>query len=221
MLRVFPALCAAMLIAGSAWIMFISLINMLILNRAPDWVRARVLSISTLVFQGAVAAGSAGWGAVAAHVGVHTTLLCAGAGTIATTALALFFRLPDATVDLTAWNHWRVPAVDSDALLTGETGPVLVTVEYDVAPENAREFIKTIRRYGRIRRRDGAMRWGIFRDLEKPDRYLESFIVSSWAEHLRQHERMTRADHDLEERLHRLVRGTTVVRHLISAVTRR
>jgi len=214
-------LCAAMFIAGSAWITFISTVNVLILNRAPDWVRARVLSVSTLVFQGAIAGGSAAWGALAAHLGVHAALLCAGAGTLATTALALFLRLPDATVDLTAWNHWRVPALDGRVLASGDdSGPVLVTVEYEVMPENDQEFIKTARRYGRIRRRDGAMRWGIYRDVENASRYLETFIVASWAEHLRQHERMTRADHDVEAQLRRYARGAPTVRHLVSATSR-
>jgi MFS family permease len=219
--RTLPALCAAMFIAGSAWIMFISLINVFILNQAPDWVRARVLSISTLIIQGAVAAGSAAWGAIAAHFGVRAALLWAGAGTIATTALALFLRLPEAAVDLTAWNHWPVPNLDSDALPAGyESGPVLVTVEYDVGPSNVEEFIKAMRRFGRIRRRDGARRWAIFRDLENPGRYVETFMVSSWAEHLRQHERMTQADRELEESIQKYVRGSPEVRHLVSAAVK-
>jgi MFS family permease len=181
-IRPFPALCMAMFVAGAAWIMFISLINVFILNNAPDWVRARVLSISTLVIQGAVAAGGAAWGAIAAHFGVRDALLLAGAGTIATTTLALFSRLPEATVDLTTWNHWPVPDPDANALPAGyESGPVLVSVEYDVSPNNVEEFTRAIRRYGRIRRRDGAKRWSVFRDLEDPQRYLETFIVSSWA----------------------------------------
>src|SRR4029077_12674595 len=99
------------------------------------------------------------------------------------TILGLFLRLPDESIDLTPWNHWRLPhVVDADA----DAGPVLVTVEYHVKPERVPEFIKTMRQYGRIRRRDGASRWGICRDLEIPNRYLETFVVSSWAEHLRQ-----------------------------------
>ncbi|HEY6322379.1 MAG TPA: MFS transporter [Thermoanaerobaculia bacterium] len=39
---------------------------------------------------------------------------------------------------------------------------------------------------------------GVFRDLEHPDVYLETFLVPSWAEHLRQHERLTRGDSELE-----------------------
>jgi hypothetical protein len=71
--------------------------------------------------------------------------------------------------------------------------------------------------YKRVRRRDGASSWGIFRDVENPDRYLETFLVSSWAEHVRQHTRFTRADRGLEERLGAGTRGVPTVRHLIDA----
>jgi Transmembrane secretion effector len=136
-------------------------------QRTGSEVRARVLAISTLVFQGAVAAGSAPWGVVAAHYGIGPAMLCAGVGTIATTALAPFLRLPDTAVDLSSWNHWRLPAADGHALPTSDDfGPVLVTVEYQVAAEEAEEFLAAVRQHGRIRRRDGARRWGIFRDME-------------------------------------------------------
>ena len=211
-LRDLPLLAAVILIGGAAWISFISLFNVQVLNQTPDWVRARVLAVSILVFQGAVAAGSATWGAAAARVGLGKALLWAGVGTILSTVLGLFLRLPDESIDLTPWNHWRLPHVvvtDTDA------GPVLVTVEYHVNPERVSEFIKTMRKYGRIRRRDGASRWGICRDLEIPDRYVETFVVSSWAEHLRQHDRITRADSQLEERLSQCTVSEPKVHHLL------
>jgi MFS family permease len=204
---------AAMLIGGGAWISFISLFNVQVLNQAPDWVRARVLAVSMLVFQGAVAAGSATWGAVAARAGVSNALLWAGLGSVLTTALGFFLRLPDVSVDLTPWNHWRLPAVVDEIVEAG--GPVLVTVEYHVDPGRAAEFIKAMHQYGRVRRRDGASRWGICRDLENADRYIETFVVSSWAEHLRQHDRITRADSHLEERLRSCTRDVPKVRHLV------
>jgi hypothetical protein len=73
-------------------------------------------------------------------------------------------------------------------------------------------------RFQRIRRRDGASRWGIYRDTEHPDLYVETFIVPSWAEHLRQHERFTRADHALEERISSYTLKEPKVRHLIYAM---
>jgi MFS family permease len=201
-----------MVVGGAAWVSFISLFNVQILNLAPDWVRARVLAVAMLVFQGAVAAGSAAWGALAARVGIDGALLWAGVGAILTTSLALFLRLPDASLDLTPWNHWRTPVVGAGLELDG---PVLVIVEYDVAAEHTSDFLTAMREYGRIRRRDGASRWGICRDLVVPGRYLETFVVTSWAEHLRQHDRLTRADGDVEGRLLGYIRHEPVVHHLL------
>ena len=93
-------------------------------------------------------------------------ILWAGLGTIATTALGLLARLPSMTADVSPWNHWRVPAIVRDAAPGLEQGPVLVTVEYLVDPQNAKEFLRAMHRYGRVRRRDGASRWGTFRDIE-------------------------------------------------------
>jgi hypothetical protein len=212
-LRILLPLAAVLFIGGGAWISFISLFNVQVLNQTPDWVRARVLAISMLVFQGAVAAGSATWGAVAARAGLGTALLWAGIGTLLSTALGSFLRLPDQGIDLTSWNHWRLPAV-SEAI-SDVVGPVLVTVEYHVDAARVPEFIKTMHEYGRVRRRDGASRWGICRDLEIADRYLEIFVVSSWAEHVRQHDRLTRADGEVEVRLRQCTRGEPNVRHLL------
>jgi MFS family permease len=205
-------LSGVLLIGGAAWISFISLFNVQVLNQAPDWVRARVLAVSMLVFQGALAGGSAAWGAIAQRFGVGTALLLAGIGIILSTILGLVLPLPRESVDLTPWNHWRLPlVVGADA----DDGPVLVTVEYQVNPARVSEFIKAMRKFGRVRRRDGASRWGICRDLENPDRYLETFVVSSWAEHVRQHDRLTRADSHVEEQLLRCTASEPKVRHLL------
>jgi MFS family permease len=216
-LHAITLLAAAMLIAGAAWIVFISLVSALMQSLAPDWVRARVLAVFMLVFQGGLAAGSALWGAVAVRAGVQNALLWAGFGIMATVALGLVAKLPDTTTDVSPWNHWRLPAIVTESRPAFDEGPVLVTVEYRVARDSTRAFVEAMREYGRIRRRDGASQWGVFRDLEEADRYVETFLVSSWAEHLRQHERSTVADRDVEERLHACVTGTPAVRHLVSA----
>ncbi len=111
--------------------------------------------------------------------------------------LVLFAKLPDATSDLSPWNHWRMPVVVKEVEAELEQGPVLVTVEYVVVRERKTDFVKAIHQYGRIRRRDGASQWGIFHDIEAGDRYLEIYLVNSWAEHQRQHERFTQADRKL------------------------
>jgi MFS family permease len=211
-----PALAVGVLVAGGAWIVFVSLFNVVVLTHTPDWVRSRALAVSMLVFQGAMAAGSATWGALAAKSGIHAALIDAGLGTVASVALALFLKLPDGTIDLSPWVHWRVPVVLPQNAAASDAGPILVTIEYSVNQGRQAEFIKAINRLGRIRRRDGAYSWGVFRDLETLDRFLETFLVDSWAEHLRQHERVTLADRAIEERVHSLVQGAPSVRHLVN-----
>jgi MFS family permease len=210
-------LAPLMLIGGAAWVTFISLINALVQNLAPDWARARVLAIFILVYQGSFALGSAAWGAVAQRAGLRVALVSAGVGTIGSVMLVFFARLPDSTLDLSPWNHWRMPVLVKELGTDLEQGPVLVTVEYRVNPERRTEFVEAMHHYGRIRRRDGAYRWGIFRDTEIGDLYVETFTVSSWAEHLRQHERQTLADGELEQRLRDFVTAEPRVHHLIAA----
>jgi MFS family permease len=211
-----PGLTLIMLASGGTWITFISLVSALVQNLAPDWVRARVLAIYMLISQGGLALGSVVWGAVASRSTIDTAFLLAGGATMAMTALGLVARLPDTTADVSPWNHWRMPAIVEDREPELDQGPVLVTAEYRVEERNAKAFLQAMQKYGRLRRRDGAFRWAIYRDVEKPDVYVETFLVSSWAEHLRQHDRLTRGDSALEQRILSLG-GEPVVRHLIDA----
>ena len=210
------ALAPVMLIGGAAWVLFISLISALVQNLAPDWVRARVLAVFILVYQGSFALGSAAWGAVAQRAGIRPALLASGLATVLASGLALLAKLPDSTGDLSPWNHWRAPVVVSEH---GDIhqGPVLVTVAYSVIPERRAQFVEAVHRYERIRRRDGAYSWGIFRDTEAGDQYVETFLVRSWAEHLRQHERLTETDHEIERLVRSYVTKDPVVHHLIYA----
>jgi hypothetical protein len=110
-----------------------------------------------------------------------------------------------------------MPALLKDLEVTLDDGPVLVTIEYFVDPQQAKSFVEAMREYEHVRRRDGASRWGLYRDTEVPDRYVETFVVGSWAEHLRQHARVTQADRELEERVARTLTRQSTVKHLIDA----
>jgi Transmembrane secretion effector len=217
MVRALNTLGLLMLLAGATWITFISLFSALVQSMAPDWVRARVLAVFMLVFQGGLAAGSAFWGLVGERAGVQTALLWAGVSCVLTAAFSYRWRLPTAPADVTPWNHWRMPALVKDLDVDLEDGPVLVSVEYFVDARQAHAFVNAMREYQHVRRRDGASRWGIFRDTEVLDRYVETFVVHSWAEHLRQHARFTQADRTLEDRIRTFVRGEPKVKHFIDA----
>jgi hypothetical protein len=70
----------------------------------------------------------------------------------------------------------------------------LVPVEYRIAPEKRELFLAAVRDLGPQRRRDGAYAWDVFEDAAEKGRFLETFMVTSWLEHLRQHHRVTNAD---------------------------
>ncbi len=110
--------------------------------------------------------------------------------------------------------HWPAPVVSKD--VDQERGPVLVTVEYRVAAQDREDFLAAIRPVAAERRRDGAYQWGIFQDTADEERWLETFLVDSWAEHLRQHERVTRADLACELALRQFQSGPPLVDHFIA-----
>jgi MFS family permease len=207
-------LCLAVLLGGAAWTIVMSLISTLMQNLAPNWVLARAMSVFMLVYMGMWTGGSAFWGYVAAHEGTHFSLLAAAIGTAASPLLILISRLPNAAIDLEAWNHWPKPIFAGEVGL--DQGPVLVTVAYEIEANQAEEFLAALQKLSRVRRRDGAYRWGIYRDTERPTHYVETFIVESWAEHLRQHERVIMADRAIEEDVDRFD-GNPKVTHFIYA----
>jgi MFS family permease len=214
----FGAVAVVLLAGGLAWMTVNASLNTVAQTSLPAWVRARALAVYLLVFQAAMAIGSVIWGAVASRAGLRTTLLIAGIALIVGAAMTLRLRLTGAKeLDTTPSPYSPEPTLVVDA--DPEHGPVLVMVEYQIDPKMGPEFTRVMQEVRRIRRRDGAVRWGLFEDAANPGRYVESFLVDSWAEHLRQHERITVSDRAQEEKARAFHIGETPpkVSHWIAA----
>jgi len=212
----FPVICFALLLAGGAWLSLLSSLNVAVQTAVPSWVSGRALSVYMLIFYGGLALGSALWGAVADRLGVSRSLLLSAAGIVVGLVATFRFHLRSGEgLNLAPSRQWPAPIVKHE--LEPERGPVLVTVEYRIDPQRAAEFAAAMREVRRIRRRDGAMQWGLFVDAEDPGRHTEVFLVKSWMEHLRQHARATMADEDVKERARAFHLGPAppVVQHLI------
>jgi MFS family permease len=193
-----PALSgAALFVAGAAWLAMLSMLNTAAQLAIPSWVRARALAAYMVVLFGGLAAGSAAWGALAGTLGVPRSFEIAAASIVLGRAVTWRRALYDvAEPDLSPGERWPDPAIATPFEV--DRGPALVTVEYEVDPAEAPEFARAMRRLRTIRLRDGAIRWGLWADTAKSGRYLESFVVESWLEHLRQHERITAADVEVQ-----------------------
>jgi len=205
-------------LTGACWLTVLSSLNTSAQRVAPGWVRARTLASYQLVMQGGLALGSLTWGLVTGGAGVQTALLVAAGGLAVGVLGARRWPLSRWEVaDLSPARTWSEPTVELEPVPSD--GPVLVTVEYAVDSQDAEDFVAAMDELGRVRRRDGAHRWNLYEDLEAPGRYLETFVVDSWGEHLRQHTRLTVADLEVERRAKSLHRGPDPpsVRHLLWA----
>ncbi|WP_434990978.1 MFS transporter [Xanthomonas melonis] len=214
--RQIAVLCAVMVVNGLAWIAVLSSLQIAAQTSVPAWVRARALSLYIVVFSAGMAAGSLIWGALAQRTSIAVALQIAAAGAMIAALLVKRARIAGTEQqDLTPGGHWPAPAqveaVDHDR------GPVLVTVEYHIAAEARAVFVHLMTQLGNARRRDGAVVWGIAEDAATPGVQLEYFIVASWLEHLRQHERVTGDDRQLQEQIRALHQGerAPLVRHFV------
>lgn len=188
----------ACLVAGASWIAVLSSLHVSAQTALPDWVRGRGLSVFVTVFFGAMSGGSLVWGQVADAASVPAALVAAAAGALVTIPLTWRWKLQvGAALDLAPSMHWPAPQLAHD--VDHDRGPVMVTIEYQIEPARAAGFLAALRDLARERRRDGAFAWGVFEDVAAPGRYVEYFMVESWAEHLRQHARVTNADRVLQD----------------------
>lgn len=182
----------ALFAAGAAWIAVLTSLNVAAQASLPNWVRARGLAVYLMAFYGAMAAGSAIWGQVAQATAIETALLVAAAGGALAALAAGLVALPSGSGDLTPSGHWPEPAIAGE--IAGERGPVLVAIEYRIAPSDRAAFLAAAERFARRRRRDGAFGWRMFEDAAEPARMTEVFYAANWLEHLRQHRRVTADD---------------------------
>jgi MFS family permease len=213
-----PIVGLAVFLTGGCWLTVLSSLNTSAQRVAPGWVRARTLATFQLVMQGGLALGSLALGLITGAAGVRAALVIGAGGLVAGLLGVRRWPLAHAELaDLSPAGTWSDPAAELEPVPSD--GPVLITVEYTIDSSDADAFVAAMQELGRVRRRDGAYRWNLYEDLEAPGCYLETFVVDSWEEHLRQHARLTVADLDVERRAKAMHRGPgpPAVRHLLWA----
>lgn len=202
---------------GLAWLLAMSTLNATMQLLLPAWVRARGLAVYMLVFMGGQAIGSLVWGLVAGAFGTVSALLIAAAllGLCAVSTAWLPIRHDPESLDLTPASFWPEPqlVVEPDPA----DGPVMILRSYAVDAGQVGEFLAAMAFVGRSRQRTGAMEWRLYRDIGAVDRYVEAFVVRSWAEHMHQHQvRLTAQDRLREAAVQKFTVGEDEVTHLVA-----
>lgn len=206
-----PVTMGALLLAGAGWVLALSTFNVTVQLSAPRWVVARALSIYQMTAFGGMAAGSWLCGVLASHQDVGTSLLSAAAVLLACALLGWWWPLAQSEeLNLDPLAHWKEPTTSLPVV--PRSGPVVVTVEYIVRDEDTVEFLKAMAECRRTRRRDGALKWRIMRDLAEPSKWIERYETPTWLDYIRHHNRLTQHDANLSERILALHAGPALPR---------
>lgn len=188
---------AAATVAGFSWVVFLTCLSTGTQTSAPAWVRARAVSMYLVATQAGLAFGSVLWGGIATTAGLAEALWMSAALMF---ALHVAIKGHDIAVGTEAdvTPHTQLPELSLVLEPMPDDGPVLIQIEYCVERENHDAFLQAMEGVGPTRRRSGAFSWRVFQDLEGEERYIEQYVIASWADYVRQRARMTLADRSLQ-----------------------
>jgi quinol monooxygenase YgiN len=151
------------------------------------------------------------WGVVASYAGTRIALVASVVAMLVLQGLNRRVRVAFAEeADVTPGA--RLPDLDIETEPLPDDGPVLIQIEYHVVPGNRRAFLDAIHAIEPTRRRNGATSWRMFRDLEEDGRFVERYVLASWAEYSRLRTRMTQADRRLQDAVATLQTEGTPIR---------
>ena len=217
MIRQVAALMASSTLAGVAWALAGSELWVAGQRVMPGWVRGRMNSFQIMLGQGSMALGAVIWGTGAASAGLDLTF--AGAAVITLAALALGHRFSinfatEARVDAAPLNHLHyLPVVPDD-----DDGPVTITIEYAIPSDDREKFRILMQEVQATFRRNGAFQCRLDESLDRRGLFRLEYMVSTWAEHLRQNMRMTVDETRVFKKAWNLHAGDSepIVRHFLS-----
>jgi MFS family permease len=191
-----PLTAVCLLVAGTMWMLNMALFNIGVQTAAPRWVAGRLLAAYQSSVTGGVAIGSWLWGEVAQQEGIAVAMYVSGALMLASPLLGLRHRIPDPSSPI---DETLVALADPEVVLavTPRSGPILIEIEYRVAPAQARQFYNAMQKVQHARQRNGAYAWTIARDLADVSVWTERYRCPTWLDYLRMRSRSTQAEREL------------------------
>jgi MFS family permease len=197
-----PWIIIPVLVAGGfAWTSAMSTMNLAVQISVPAWVQARALGTYQTIFAGGMAIGSVIWGFIAEHVSTPKALVSAAIGLAVSLPFALRFHILRGEQPDLSPHQYAIPAPDFAVERDEDAGPIRVSVDYYIEPQDHDAFIHAIYQLRAVRLRDGAIRWGVYQDMADPHHVTETFITESWLEYLRQRERFTASDREIRDKV--------------------
>ncbi len=194
--RQLPVLMLCAFLAGVAWALSGAELWVALQRVIPGWVRGRMNSLQIMLGQGSIALGALVWGTGVTHAGLTPTLSAAailalfvlGIGHLISINFAAEARVEAAPLN-PQWNFPEHPDHDD--------GPVTISIKYIIAKENREEFYGLMQGIQAALRRNGAFHCRLEESLDSPGLFRLEFQLATWADHIRQSNRMTVDDRDV------------------------
>ena len=197
----------AMALGGACWVLALSSFNVAVQISSPRWVVGRTLALYQTAAFGGMALGSWTWGILAERWSIGEALVLSALVHGLAVLVGLRWVLPNyEEANLEPLNRWRQPDISLE--IQPRSGPIVITIEYQIAEEDVPEFLALMAERRRIRRRDGARHWHLLRDLAKPELWTERYDTPTWLDYVRQAQRITQSDAGIIDRLKELHRGS-------------
>jgi MFS family permease len=210
-----PVAVVPMILTGVMWVWILATLNATTQLLSPGWVRGRIMSLYTLSFLGILPLGAVLAGAVADLTSPATALVALSLGTVGLGALVTRIPLPvleDVVSPTAPEDYERAPHVRGV-----EGGPVMVSTTWVIEETELSDFLAAMDDLRRVRLRTGAFRWRLYRNVSDAHRMTEVFLLRSWEQHLRQHDRIDAEAADIIGRARSFDRDEgPVTRHLVA-----
>ena len=164
-----------------------------------------------------MALGAILWAMGVAHVGLD--LIFRVAAVLALAVLALGYRF---TINLATAARVEPAPLDylhDLAVVPGDgDGPIIITIEYAIASEDREQFRTLMQEVQATCRRNGAFQCRLDESLDQPGLFRLEYLISTWAECLRQNMRMTVDEKNVFKNAWNLHVGDSepIVRHFLS-----
>lgn len=187
----------------------------------PGWVRARGMAFYIMAFVAATAASSPLWGQVTERIGVQRAVHLASLLVAVVALTGIVHKLPAVvSANRESIDYWTGADQELSAWIPDQAGPVAVVVEFVVDEADQPAFLQAMRRLRISRLRSGATKWSLQRVGEESNRFVETFEVPTWGEHVRQGQsRLSAEDQAIEQRALNFSSVPPTARHLLPATT--
>jgi MFS family permease len=216
-IRQVPALMISMTLAGVAWALTGSELWVAGQRVMPGWVRGRMNGFLIMLGQGSMALGAILWATGVAHVSLDLIFPVAAVLALAVLALGHRFSINFATEVSVEAAPLDYPH-DLPVVPGNDAGPVIITIEYAIASEDREQFRTLMQEVQATCRRNGAFQCRLDESLDQPGSFRLEYLISTWAEYLRQNMRMTVDETKVFKKAWNLHAGDSepVVRHFLS-----